>query len=65
MNNKEQTEARVMTQHTRSHEENAEFLTTRSNVMHRSEHTEKRSPFKTGVCYQQPGQHSSMFLSLC
>lgn len=27
MNNKEQTGARVMTQHTRSHEENAEFLT--------------------------------------
>lgn len=33
MNNKEQTEARVMTQHTRSHEENAEFLTTRSNII--------------------------------
>lgn len=49
MNNKEQTEACVMTQHTRSHEENAEFLTTHSNIIHRSVHTEKLSPFKIGV----------------
>lgn len=60
MNNKEQTEARVMTQHTRSHEENAEFLTMRSNVMHRSEHTEKRSPFKIGVI-NSPGSIHQCF----
>lgn len=49
MNNKEQTEACVMTQHTRSHEENAEFLTTHSNIIHRSVRTEKLWPFKIGV----------------
>lgn len=38
-----------MTQHTGSHEENAEFLTTRSIIIHRSIHTEKLSPFKIGV----------------
>lgn len=38
-----------MTQHTRSHEENAEFLSTRSILIHKCIHTEWLSPFKIGV----------------
>lgn len=49
MNNKEQIEACVMTQHTTSHEEIAEFLTTCSIIIHGSIHIEKLSPLKIGV----------------
>lgn len=49
MNKEEQIEACVMTQHTRSHEENAEFLTTCSIIIHRSIHAEKFSPSKISV----------------
>jgi len=38
-----------MTQHTWSHEENAEFLTTRSITICRSIHIEKLSPFEIGL----------------
>lgn len=47
MNNDEQIEACAMTQHTRSHEEKAEFLTTCSIII--CIHMEELSPFKIGV----------------
>lgn len=48
MNNEEQIESCLMTQHTSTHEENAEFLTC-SIVILKSIHIEKLSPFKMGV----------------
>lgn len=60
---KSEERACVMTQHTRSHEENAEFLTTCSIIIHRSIHTEKLSPFKIGVINSlgSSNQHSYHF----